>query len=172
LGWLALAVLATATASRLSVDLPLTPVPQTAQTLAVLAAGIVLGSRWGAIAMLIYVVLGAVGLPVFAGGAAGLDRMTGPTSGFLLGFIPGAAIAGWWVESGRSDSLGGACLGMVIAHVAILFPGWLWLATSVGPVSAWLGGVAPFLLGAAGKSVLAGVGAYGASRRRFVGTHT
>ena len=114
--------------------------------------------------MLSYVGLGAVGLPVFAGGAAGVGRIVGPTGGFLLGFLLGAAIAGWWVESGRAGSLGGACLGMAIAHAAILIPGWLWLATSVGPVAAWLGGVSPFLLGAAGKSALAGVGACFAAR--------
>ncbi len=169
LGGVAATVLATATAARLSVELPLTTVPQTAQTLAVLGAGILLGSRWGAASMASYLVLGVVGLPVFAGGASGLDRLVGSTGGFLVGFVVGAAIAGWWVESGRAGSLAMACLGMALAHLAILGCGWLWLAASIGPMRAWLSGVVPFLLGAVVKALVAGLGAWLLSARRLAG---
>jgi biotin transport system substrate-specific component len=121
------------------------------------------------IAMVVYLGLGAVGVPVFAGGTAGVGRMVGPTGGFLLGFVPAAAIAGWWVESRRAASFPNAFAGMVVAHAAILALGWIWLATSVGPGSAWTGGVAPFLSGAVVKSALAGAAAWAMARKEAKG---
>jgi biotin transport system substrate-specific component len=149
------AVFVTTLASRMSLELPMASVPQTAQTLAVLGAGIFLGCRWGAIGMGVYLVLGASGLPVFADGAAGVEHLLGPSGGYLIGFIAGAALAGWWVEKGRARRFSGAFLGMAAAHVAILILGSSRLAMSVGAGVAWSAGVAPFLLGAGVKSLIA-----------------
>lgn len=74
------------------------PVPITLQTLAVLLSGAVLGSRRGFLAVLLYVVAGAAGLPIFSGGAAGLAVLTGPTAGYLLGFPLAAGLCGAIVE--------------------------------------------------------------------------
>lgn len=85
----------TAVAAQLSFRLPFTPVPFTLQVLAVFLAGLLLGARWGAVAMAVYLLLGAVGLPVFAGGGAGLARLVGPTAGYLWSYPIAAAVAGY-----------------------------------------------------------------------------
>ena len=74
------------------------PVPITLQTFAVLLSGAVLGSRRGFLAVLLYVVAGAAGLPIFSGGAAGLAVLTGPTAGYLVGFPLAAGLCGAIVE--------------------------------------------------------------------------
>jgi biotin transport system substrate-specific component len=159
------AVAVTGVASRLSLDLAGTSVPQSAQTLAVLGAGIFLGCRWGALAMAAYLVLGAAGLPLFSGGESGVEHLLGPTGGYLAGFIVGAALSGWWVERGRASSFSGALLGMVAAHTAILVLGWSRLALAIGVVTAWKAGIAPFLLGAVIKSAIAALLAFWTSSR-------
>jgi len=73
-------------------------VPITLQTFAVLLAGAVLGARRGFLAVLLYVVVGAAGLPVFSGGAAGLAVLTGPTAGYIVGFPLAAGLCGFLVE--------------------------------------------------------------------------
>ena len=73
-------------------------VPITLQTFAVLLAGAVLGSRRGFLAVLLYLLVGAAGLPVFSGGSAGLAVLAGPTGGYLLGFPLAAALCGFLVE--------------------------------------------------------------------------
>lgn len=74
------------------------PVPITLQTFAVLLSGAVLGMRRGFLAVLLYVVAGAAGLPIFSGGAAGLAVLTGPTAGYLIGFPLAAGLCGAIVE--------------------------------------------------------------------------
>ena len=74
------------------------PVPITLQTFAVLLSGAVLGMRRGFLAVLLYVVAGAAGLPIFSGGAAGLAVLTGPTAGYLVGFPLAAGLCGAIVE--------------------------------------------------------------------------
>ena len=75
-----------------------TPVPITLQTFAVLLSGAVLGMRRGFLAVLLYVVAGAAGLPIFSGGAAGLAVLTGPSAGYLIGFPLAAGLCGFIVE--------------------------------------------------------------------------
>ena len=77
------------------IPVPVVPVPLTLQTLGVMLAGLMLGPRMGALAVLVYVGLALLGLPVLPGGRAGLAVLAGPTAGFLLGMIPGAAVTGW-----------------------------------------------------------------------------
>jgi biotin transport system substrate-specific component len=74
------------------------PAPITLQTLGVMLAGSILGWKRGTLSVLLYLALGAVGLPVFAGGKGGLGAFVGPTSGYLFGFALGAAVIGWLVE--------------------------------------------------------------------------
>jgi len=88
---------AAATSATAPVDLvhPLAPnVPITLQTLWVFLAGLVLGPIWAPVAFVLYLVAGLVGLPVFAGGNAGLGVLLGPTGGFLVGFPVAAAVIG------------------------------------------------------------------------------
>lgn len=143
-----------ALAARIEIPLPGTSVPQTAQTLAVLVAGLLFGSRAGALSAVTYLLLGVLGLPVFAGGSSGVGRLLGATGGFLVGFVVAAWIAGRWVELGRSRRFWPAMAGMSLAHGAVLSLGWARLAWSVGSARAWEVGVSPFLLGGLAKSVI------------------
>ena len=77
------------------IPLPLIPVPLTLQTFGVMLAGLILGPARAGLALLLYVLIALLGLPVLPGGRAGLAVLAGPTAGFLLGMIPGAFVTGW-----------------------------------------------------------------------------
>lgn len=153
------AVAAITLAARLEVPVPGAPVPQSLQSLGVVVAGGLLGARRGAGALALYVVLGAAGLPVFSGGGAGMERLTGPSAGYLAGFVGGAAAMGWWagrqpdVPPGRS--VGWLLAGALVAHAIILGAGWARLGPMLGWNTAWQQGVVPFLAGGAAKSLAA-----------------
>jgi len=167
---LSLAVLALVLSARWSIPIPGTDVPQTAQTLAVVVVGALLGGRLGSSTVILYILLGAAGLPVFAEGRSGLSVVTGPTGGFLLGFVVAAGIAGspiarrWsrglgpigtpQVKVSGFQSLAGMFVMMLFGHAWILGMGWVWLARAIGAAAAFEAGVQPFLLGAAVKSLL------------------
>jgi biotin transport system substrate-specific component len=74
------------------------PVPIHAQSLGVMLAGVLLGAKRGAIAVLLFLLLAALGLPVLSGGRGGLMVFMAPPTGYLLGFVPSAYIAGWIAE--------------------------------------------------------------------------
>lgn len=155
LGRLLLAVVLVAASARASVSIPGSAVPQSLQTLAVVVVGAWLGPRDGALALALYMVAGAVGLPVFADGAGGFAHLVGPTLGYLLGFVLGAALVGWWVRRPWGGGVVGAFFAATAAHVLILGLGWARLGALVGPMTAWETGVEPFLLGGVAKSVVA-----------------
>lgn len=144
-----------ALSARLSVTIPGSPVPQSAQTLAVLIVGALLGARDGTLAVGAYVLAGGLGLPVFSDGAAGWSHLVGPTAGYLVGFIVAAWGVGLLADRGRLGALWSALIAMLAAHAVILALGWLRLAGSLGPVAAFEGGVGPFLIGGIVKSFLA-----------------
>lgn len=149
-----------------AVRLPFTPVPITAQTLAVLMAGALLGRRRGTLAALAYLAEGAAGLPVFAGGAAGLPYMLGPTGGYLAGFLLAAFVTGWLKDHGW-DRRPMSALGMLaLGNLAIYLPGLLWLTRFVGPEKALSLGFFPFLIGDALKLALGAPALLLARRRR------
>lgn len=106
-------------------------VPITLQTLGVMLAGAVLGAKRGTLAVVVVIALCAMGLPVMAGGRGGLGVFAGPTAGFLLGWIPGAALTGWFAQrSPRSvitQTLGCVLGGVVVIH-AVGIPGMMWRA--------------------------------------------
>ena len=89
-----LGALAVALAAQVVVPVPLSPVPMTLQPLAVLAVGGLLGPAGGVSALVLYLVLGSLGLPVFAGAAAGAHHLIGPTGGYLLAFPIAAGLTG------------------------------------------------------------------------------
>ncbi|MDP3630013.1 MAG: biotin transporter BioY [Actinomycetota bacterium] len=141
------------------VSVPVGAVPITLQMFAVVLAALLLSSGGAFAATSVYVLLGAVGVPVFAGGKAGLAVLFGPTGGFLLGFVVGA-IAGAEVRQflhGRVPTVvaDGFAAAVVIASVYLL--GWaqLVVVTDMSPVAAFAAGVAPFLVFDALKAVAA-----------------
>lgn len=139
-------------------QVPFWPVPMTMQTYVVLCLGAALGWRLGTATVLLYLAEGAVGLPVFAGTpekGLGLAYMMGPTGGYLVGFIAGAALTGWLAERGWDRSIPRMLVAMTIGHVVILAFGWAWLAQLIGPEKAWLAGVVPFYAATVFKTLLA-----------------
>lgn len=96
-------------------------VPITAQTLGVMLAGAVLGWRNAAAAVLVVVVLTAVGLPVLAGGRGGLGVFVGPTAGYLLGWIPGAAVVGLIAHAGRCFAWWRVAVGAVVGGIGVIY---------------------------------------------------
>jgi biotin transport system substrate-specific component len=155
-GILAFAML-TALGAFVRVPLPFTPVPITLQTFFVLAAGIYLGSRDAALSQLGYLALGSVGLPVFAGGGAGVGHFLGATGGYLVAFPLAAALVGATLKPG--DSAARATTVCTLATLLILALGAAGVAAflGVGAERAIALGVLPFLPGGAVK-IAAAVG--------------
>jgi len=153
------------------VRVPMFPVPMTLQTLAVLMIGLSFGARMGAATLLAYLAEGAMGLPVFAGGGAGLAYMAGPTGGFLVGFVLTAWLAGLAVDRGLAKGFFGTALAALTAGVALYLPGLAWPAIALGKtvpelLSGWM---LPFLAGDAVKAILAALivtGAWAALKSR------
>ncbi len=125
-------------------------VPVSAQSLGVMLCGTVLGARRGGLAVLLFLAMVAVGLPVLAGGRGGLGVFTSPTGGFLIGFLPAAYVTGLIAQGWRGvpawlSAATGAFVGGVIVLYAFGMLG-LMLLVSFGPMQALLA-VTPFLLG-------------------------
>ena len=138
------------------VEVPLEPVPVTLQSLAVVFAGFFLGPLLASIATSIWLVCGACGLPLFAGGEGGIDHFTGPTAGYLLAFPFAAALAGYLARP-KEPRLLRLFLAGLAAHALILAVGGLWLSAKIGVLIALEKGVLPFLPGAVLKSVAAAI---------------
>lgn len=140
--------LLTALLAQLRFDLPYSPVPITGQTFAVLLAGAVLGMRRGFASQAFYLALGAMGLPVFAGGLGGPMVLAGPTAGYLWSFPVAAGLLGWLVERGASRSTAKLALSLLASDFLILASGTAWLALLYGQparvVLQW--GVVPFIV--------------------------
>lgn len=136
---------------------PIGPVPVSMQPFFVFLAGFVLGPRRGALAVGLYVLAGAIGLPVFAGGKSGVAHVFGPTGGYLFGFILSGFICGLarrgetvipWLKGlafGSGALISVYCIGAVWLKVAL---SWTWF-------KAWMAGVVPFIPWDAFKVVLA-----------------
>ncbi len=90
--------------SLIKIPIPISPTPITLQVLAVALSGAILGKKLGFFSQVTYVLLGAIGLPVFAGGTGGLNAIVGPTGGYIIGFIIAAYVIGWLVEKGSKKN--------------------------------------------------------------------
>jgi biotin transport system substrate-specific component len=135
--------------------IPLYPVPVTGQTLVVLLIGMTYGPRLGGITLAAYLFEGALGLPVFAGGAAGAAVLMGPTAGYLFGFLLAAIAMGYLAERGMGRTVVSTIAAMVIGNCVIYLCGALWLANFIGFGQAIAAGVLPFIYGDALKLVVA-----------------
>lgn len=139
-------------------QVPFWPVPMTLQTGAVVLLALGLGARAALAAVILYLVEGALGLPVFAGTPAqglGLAYMMGPTGGYLAGFLIAALVVGWLADRGASRALLPA-LAVSLLGIALMFAtGLAWLAHLIGPQKAIALGLYPFVLGDLVKAALA-----------------
>jgi len=139
--------------------IPMWPVPMTAQTLAVLLVGSVLGATRGAISLIVYFSMGAAGMPVFS---AATSLSFGPTFGYLVGFVAAAAAVGYLSERGWHKSVAGVLGSFAIANSIIYLFGLPWLAFVLGNLGApndlaavTAAGLAPFIVGDVLKMLLA-----------------
>jgi len=162
----------TAIGARVTISLPFTPVPVTLQVLFPLLAGLVLGSKRGALSQAGYVAAGLAGLPVFAKGGSGLAYLFGPTGGYLLGFIAAAFVVG---ELGAVNRRKGAIFLASLGGVAAIYLcGALWLAAWLGVAGrlatpacltqAWKLGVLPFIAVDVAKALVVAAVAEGGRR--------
>src|SRR5260221_4981286 len=133
-------------AAQIRIPLPFSPVPVTGQTFAVLLVAAALG-RLGIASVLAYLAEGALGLPVFAGGATGLAYMGGPTGGYLVGFVLAAVIVGAAAEREWDRRLPTALLVMFLGEIAIYACGVAWLGRVPLSLVPWPARLFPVILG-------------------------
>ena len=138
-------------------EVPMIPVPVTMQTFAVALVGALYGWRLGGLTIVAWLMQGALGLPVLAGGAAGAAHFIGPTAGYLFAFPVAGMAVGWLAERGWNGRRPWrAFAAMLIGNGLCLVLGAAWLAALIGLEPAVMTGLAPFLIGAVLK---AGLGA-------------
>lgn len=140
--------------AQLIIPLPLVPI--TGQTLAIGLAATILGARYGTISVLLYLVIGASGVPVFAEFSGGISKLIGPTGGFLVGFIPGTFIMGYYMEK-TSFTFKNAMIANTIGMFIILAFGttWLKISADLSWTAAFAGGFTPFIIVGLIKAALA-----------------
>lgn len=119
-------------AAQISISLPFTPVPLTLQTLAVAGTAAALGLWTGTAASVLYALAGSIGLPVFADGSSGYHVLTGPSGGYIAGFILCAACVGWCSDRGWTSRFSSSVGAMMLGETAIYLCGLLWLRHSLG----------------------------------------
>lgn len=160
----------TAILAQISIPLPFTTVPLTMQVFAIMLCGMLLGSKLGFISQVIYVLIGAIGIPVFAQMRGGLGVILGPTGGFLVSFPIAAFIVGYFSQKHKSKL--SVIIGMVLGLVAIYIVGTLQfcLITKVSFMSGLMACVLPFVAVDALKIGLAYVIGSGVYKRVNIGT--
>ena len=138
--------------------IPIGPVPIVLQNMFVYLAGLLLGGRWGLASVGVYLLAGACGLPVFAGGLGGISRFIGPTGGYLIGYLPAVFLIGTISQKANprvvSDVLAMICGTLVLYACGV---SWLKIATGLPPAKALALGMYPFLIGDALKIAAAAV---------------
>jgi biotin transport system substrate-specific component len=149
------ASLVTAVAAQLEIRLPWTPVPLTGQTFAVMLTGAVLGWRRAFLAQALYLLEGTLGLPVFAGGTAGVGALLGPSGGYLMSFPLAAATTGWLCERGWDRHAITMAAAMLAASGVVFVCGLAWLARFLPASHLLAAGLLPFVPGDVVKATLA-----------------
>lgn len=151
------------TAGAAQLVIPMWPVPITGQTFAVLLVGTTLGALRGALSMLLYIALGAIGLPVFTEGSAGWQVIAGPTGGYLIGFVLAAILTGWLAQRSWDRKIIGAGVAFLAGTVVIYAVGLPWLSVALGQLgypndlgATLTAGLFPFVPGDILKAVVAG----------------
>ncbi len=139
------------------VEVPWYPVPVTGQTLMVLLIGMAYGPTLGTTTIIVYLLEGAIGLPVFAGGTAGWPVLFGITGGYLIGFVPAAFLVGVLALRGMGRTILGAITAMILGNLIIYTFGVAWLQGFIGFEKAIAGGLLPFIYGDLLKIVIAAV---------------
>ena len=131
------------------------PIPLTFGTFIIYMAGGVLGKKLASVAVAVYILLGAFGLPVFSGFSGGFGKLFGPTGGYIIGYIPLAYLSGLFID-GENAAIRRGALGMVIGTVVLYAFGtaWFMLQMSKPLLPALTACVLPFLPGDAAKIIV------------------
>ena len=134
------------------IAIPIGPVPIVLQNMFVYLAGLLLGARWGLASVGVYLLAGALGLPVFAGGLGGIGRFIGPTGGYLIGYLPTVYLIGKISDRAQPRVLVDV-LAMICGTIVLYACGvsWLKIVTGVPTAKALILGMVPFLIGDALK---------------------
>jgi biotin transport system substrate-specific component len=149
-------LMAALTAVGAYIHVPIGPVPIVLSTLFVILTGLLLGSRWGLASMALYLLVGAIGIPIFAGGKGGFAHFLGPTGGYLIGYLVSAWITGL-ISERANRSLIRDVIAAVIGSLILYGCGvpWLKIVTEMSWSRAFLMGMIPFLIGDAIKVFVA-----------------
>ena len=162
-----------AIAAQVSIGLPFTPVPITGQTFAVVLVGASLGALLGLASLGLYLFVGALGAPVYADHESGWDILTGPTGGYIIGFVLAAVLTGLLAQRRWDRHFNSAVAAMLSGNVIIYLVGLPWLAVKIdaGLEGTLEAGLYPFVVGDLLKLYLAGalLSAAWALVRRFKG---
>ena len=133
--------------AQVSIHLPFSPVPFTGQTLAIGLAATLLGRKYGTISLLLYLALGAIGIPVFAEGSAGFAVLIGSTGGYLIGFIPTVFIIAYYIEKTRFTVVNAMIANTIGMFITLIFGTvWLKIAGSLSWNDAFIFGFYPFII--------------------------
>ncbi len=154
-GFIILGSVFVALSSQLAFYLPWSPVPITGQTFAVLLTGAVLGSKRGGFSLVLYLLEGMMGLPVFAGGAGGPAVLFGPTAGYLIGFVPAAMLVGSLAEKGFDRQRTSILITFFLGQAIIYLTGAIRLLEFFDMKQIFKLGVIPFLPGDVIKTLVA-----------------
>lgn len=145
-------------------SLPIGPVPISLATFAVMLSAALLGAKWGTIATAIYILLGAIGVPVFAGWSAGIGCIAGQTGGYIIGYLPLAFLTGFFADRLARHTAGKAkyallMLGMILGTAVLYLIGTAWFVAISGAALADAMGwcVLPFLPGDLVKMILVAI---------------
>ncbi len=151
-----IALFAALTAGGAWLSLPIPPVPVVLANLVAALSGVVLGPLWGGLAVLLYLGLGALGLPVFAGGSGGFAVFLGPTGGFLIGYLLSAVVAGFLADRKGYNVLRNI-LAVLAGFVVLYAVGLPWLDARVEAldgIGAAFVAMLPYMVGDAAKAVV------------------
>ncbi len=151
-----IAVLFIAISAQLSINLPedVSMVPITGQSFAVLILAHIMKEKWAFIIVFLYLLIGVLGAPVFSDFSSGIDSFTGPSMGYLIGFLPAVLITGT-LASKQGTKFSNLLVQMLLGTLIILICGYLGLFRFLDPSDAFIKGVKPYLLGAFVKIMLA-----------------
>jgi biotin transport system substrate-specific component len=147
-----------ALAAQVKINLSFTPVPITGQTFAVVLVGASLGALLGLASLGLYLFVGALGAPVYADGQHGWDVLTGPTGGYIVGFVFAACLTGFLAQKRWDRRFSSAVAAMLTGNVVIYLFGLPWLAAKIdtGLEGTLEAGLYPFVVGDLLKLYLAG----------------
>ena len=141
------------------ITIPIQPVPITGAIIGIFITGAVLEKKQGIIVGIVYLLLGAVGIPVFTGFGAGISSIIGPTGGYLITYPIMIYLIAWCIEKFKKENIVFLAIYMIFSLVPCYLVGTIWLAISckMGVYQAILAGVAPFVIFDVMKGILGAI---------------